>query len=261
MKVLSAHTNEKDKQVIKAVIFDKDGVLLDLEATWLNSAIAMTHFVSELTDGRHKPKAFQAIIGIDEATRQIDANGLFAAGSSADQFLEFVRFEPALEPLLLHDAAIRRQIRSIFLETRNATLEAVGSVPNGDVKTPLKSLYKAGYQLAILTNDSEDSARQSCDDIGILPYFKMIVGFDSGFGSKPGPEGLIAICEKFNITPNEAAMVGDTYADFGAAKAAGAGLFIGISNIYPDCPDALKAAEHLLPDLSGLPSLLAKRAA
>ena len=56
-------------------------------------------------------------------------------------------------------------------------------------------------------------------------------------------------------------MVGDTYADFGAAKAAGAGLFIGISNIYPDCPDALKAATHLLPDLSGLPSLLAERAA
>ena len=51
----------------------------------------------------------------------------------------------------------------------------------------------------------------------------MIVGFDSGFGSKPGPNGLIAICEKFNITPNEAAMVGDTYADFGAAKAAGGG--------------------------------------
>ena len=56
-------------------------------------------------------------------------------------------------------------------------------------------------------------------------------------------------------------MVGDTYADFGAAEAAGAGLFIGISNIYPDCPNALKAAAHLLPDLSDLPSLLAKRAA
>ena len=91
----------------------------------------------------------------------------------------------------------------------------------------------------------------------------MIVGFDSGFGSKPGPNGLIAICEKFNITPKEAAMVGDTYADFGAAKAAGAGLFIGISNIYPDCPDALKAADTyfltylvcLLCSLSALPSL------
>ena len=247
--------------MIKAVIFDKDGVLLDLEATWLNSAIAMTHFVSELTAGRHTPKAFQEIIGIDEVTRKIDANGLFAAGSSADQFLEFVRFEPALEPLLLHNAAVRKQIRSIFLDTRNETLEAVGSVPNGDVKAPLKSLYETGYRLAVLTNDSEASARQSCADIGILPYFDIIVGFDSGFGSKPEPNGLIAICNELNITPSEAAMVGDTYADFGAAKAAGAGLFIGISNIFPDCPNALKSAAHLLPDLSGLPSLLAERAA
>jgi len=260
MQLLSAQTNEQDKQVIKAVIFDKDGVLLDLKATWLNSAIAMTHFVSELTGGRHTPNVFQAIIGIDETTRQIDVNGLFAAGSSADQFREFVRFEPALEPLLLDNDAVQRQIRSIFQDTRNATLDAVGSVPNGDIKTPLKRLYEAGYQLAILTNDSEDSARQSCAEIGILPYFNMIVGFDSGFGSKPEPNGLIAICEKLNITPDEAAMVGDTYADFGAAKAAGAGLFIGISNIYPDCPDALKAAAHLLPDLYGLPSLLAERA-
>ena len=52
-------------------------------------------------------------------------------------------------------------------------------------------------------------------------------------------------------------MVGDTYADLGAAQAAGAGLFIGISNIYPDCPEALKSVEYLLPDLTGLPAIMA----
>lgn len=248
---------EQDVQVIEAIVFDKDGVLLDLEATWLNSAIAMTHFVAELTNGRHTPAAFQTIIGIDEETRQIDANGLFAAGSSADQFREFVRFDPALEPFLFQDAEVRQKLRSIFLETRDATLDAVGSVSNGDVVTPIKALHEDGYKLAVLTNDSEGSARQSCEAVGILSFFDMVVGYDSGFGSKPEPNGFLAICEALSLAPERVAMVGDTYADLGAAKAAGAGLFIGISKIYPDCPQALKSVEFLLPDLTGLPAIMA----
>ena len=135
--------------MIKAVIFDKDGVLLDLEATWLNSAIAMTHFIAGLTDGSHAAEEFQKIIGIDEKTRQIDADGLFASGSMATQFAAFAEAAPKLANQLHHDPQIREKLRDVFLEARDETLAGVGSVANGDVITPLGELHDSGYKMAV----------------------------------------------------------------------------------------------------------------
>ena len=242
--------------MIKAVIFDKDGVLLDLEATWLNSAIAMTHFIAGLTDGSHAAEEFQKIIGIDEKTRQIDADGLFASGSMATQFAAFAEAAPKLANQLHHDPQIREKLRDVFLEARDETLAGVGSVANGDVITPLGELHDSGYKMAVLTNDSEESANRGCQDIGVSRYLEMVVGFDSGFGSKPEPEGFLAICQALSCHPGEVAMVGDTFADRHAAERAGAGAFIGISSIYPNAPKALEGIPHLLPDLTSLPTII-----
>ena len=242
--------------MIKSIIFDKDGVLLDLEATWLNSAVAMTHFLSELTKGANPPEIFQEIIGIDEHTRSIDADGLFAAGSMIEQFAAYIRQMPELEAFLIDNDTIKSQLRDVFLNARDKTLSTIGSVPNGDVITPLSELHASGLKLAVLTNDSASSAQRGCDDIGISSYLDMVVGFDSGYGSKPQPEGFMAICNALSVQPDEVVMVGDTYADRDVAKAAGAGAFVGISAIFPKAPKALAECSYLLPDLSDLPELV-----
>ena len=110
--------------------------------------------------------------------------------------------------------------------------------------------------MAVLTNDSVNSATRGCADIGISEFLEIIVGFDSGFGSKPDPRGLLAICDALSCAPCEVAMVGDTFADRHVAEQAGTGAFIGISSIYPDMPKALNGVEHLLPNLTGLPDVI-----
>lgn len=241
--------------MIKAIIFDKDGVLLNLEGTWLDSAIAMTHFVSQLTAGKHHASAFQQIIGIDEKTRRIDPDGMFAAGTSKAQLDAFIAFEPELAPLLRDDADTRKKLRDVFLQTREKTLGKLGSVSNGDVITPITALKDAGYKLAVLTNDAEDSAKRGCSDIGVLHLMDEIIGFDSGFGHKPEPHGFLEICTRFEISASEAVMVGDTAADRDVAQAAGAYSFIGVS-AHTQKPLALKNTQHVIADLTPLPALI-----
>ena len=74
------------------------------------------------------------------------------------------------------------------------------TVPKGDVETPLRELYDKGYALAIFTNDNEESAKKSMRDIGVLDLFRVVVGADSGFGSKPDPNGF-ALCHVAGVAP------------------------------------------------------------
>jgi phosphoglycolate phosphatase-like HAD superfamily hydrolase len=55
-------------------------------------------------------------------------------------------------------------------------------------------------------------------------------------------------------------MIGDTNADIGAAKAAGAGLFIGVSALYPERTKPLEGIEHIVADTTGIAPILTRLA-
>ena len=232
------------------IIFDKDGVLLDLTATWLPVAVDITHHLSNLTNGDVSAQTFQQIIGIDETTGKIDPDGLFAAGSFLDQQSACAERAPLLQDHY-HRPAYQAAISEIV--ERNAQR---APQPLGEIKRTLNALKDEGYQLAVLTNDSEKSARRSFEELGIKDYFHKVVGYDSGYGSKPDPTGFHAICEACQRTPNQAIMIGDTGADRKVAEAANAGLFVGISANYPQPTNALEGARYLLANIEELPDLL-----
>lgn len=236
---------------VDLLIFDKDGVLLDLTKTWLPVAIDITHLLSKLTNGKVPAPIFQNAIGIDEASQSVDPNGLFAAGSSLDQQVACAAIAPELSAHF-PTQSYRDAITAIV--AKNALRPPM---PHGDIKTALQTLHDAGYPMAILTNDSEQSARSSLERLDIAHFFGMVVGYDTGYGGKPDPTGFHAICQHFGKDAAHTIMIGDTGADKGVADAAGAGRFIGISANYPDPTDALQGTDHLLPNIETLPALLA----
>ena len=239
------------------VIFDKDGVILDLQATWLPVARAVAAHTATLIPnlGGVMPvittEDLLRAIGVDDQHGHIDPKGIFATGSFAQMRAKWQAMLPPQLIDLEHDWAYRDAVQTIVHEQTRQTTKA-----KGDVVTPLHALYKDGYQLALVTNDSESSARQSLDDLGIAHLFCAIVGADSGFGSKPDPDGLLHCCDIAGVMPDASIMVGDTIADYGAAMAAGCKAFVCIADAFEFRPHDDIKPEFVIADLMGLPELL-----
>ena len=243
--------------MVRLVIFDKDGVILDLQATWLPVARAVAaHTVTLIPSvGGGMPEITPVdllhAIGVDDRRGSIDPKGTFATGSFAQMLAKWQAMLPQQMIDLDLDPAYRDAVQAIVHEQIRKTTTA-----KGDVVTPLNSLYQDGYRLALVTNDSEGSARQSLDDLGIADLFCAIVGADSGYGSKPDPGGLLHCCDVAGVMPDASIMVGDTIADYEAAIAAGCKAFVCVADALEFRPHDDIKPEFVIADLMELPRLL-----
>ena len=78
------------------------------------------------------------------------------------------------------------------------------------------------YPMAVLTNKPWRFSRDILEGLGIARYFKEIHGGNSFETKKPDPFGMLAILEKFGVSPNRAMLVGDSDVDVKTARNSGA---------------------------------------
>ena len=179
--------------MIRSLVFDKDGVILDLVGTWFPVVEKLVDYTLDRLpeEGRATVTrgSLLASVGVDEATGQIDPLGIFAMGSFTDIRAAWQKLMPPGMIDLREDESYRLEVRKLVRELAHGN-----TVPKGDVVTPMTRLAEAGFRLAVLTNDSEESARGSLEEIGILSLFDPVVGADSGFGGKPDPQGYCIAC-------------------------------------------------------------------
>jgi pyrophosphatase PpaX len=119
----------------------------------------------------------------------------------------------------------------------------------------LPGLRAQGRKLGIVT-----AKRHRTVDLALARFprlassFDVVVGFEDTERHKPDPEPVLLAVEKLGGSPEEAAYVGDSPFDIGAAKAAGVfAIAVGWGGIHPDerllaqQPDAfVRTPEELL---------------
>lgn len=232
---------------IKGILFDKDGTLVDFNATWLGVADFMA---MDAADGdRWKADRLLAAAGFDFANRRFKPDSIFASGTNMDVVeLWFPRLSDEDQMLAV---ARFNEITSVQGSTMAVALPGV-------VDT-LATLHKRSYRLGVATNDSTSGAEKTLVTLGVAQLFDAAYGYDAVANPKPAPDTIQAFCDLTGLKPAEVAMVGDNRHDLEMARAGGCGLAVGVLSGTGTRESLAGIADVVLDSVADLPDFLSTR--
>jgi phosphoglycolate phosphatase len=210
--------------MIKGVLFDKDGTLLEFHSTQHSIYAAL---LARLRDDYRVP---------DSLLRQLsEALGHLPDGLAPDSLLQFSTNEQIAQALFDTCRSYAEGRRWQLPFGADDLLELIERLSLGadvpyvalpHVLETLGYLRKKGYRLGVATVDTHAATVAGLQKTGILEYFDYL---GTGEASRPKPDTSLAdgFCSECGILPNELLIVGDGENDMLFARNVGA-HFVGI---------------------------------
>ncbi|SHF97478.1 HAD family hydrolase [Vibrio gazogenes] len=203
----------------KALLFDKDGTLLEFHNLWLNvsrGASEMIKGYSDLHQGNQNITITELLFAIGVEGDVVLNHGLLASNpveDTAQAWFELLKPEVSIEEFTkVTKAAFNNQVKE--------NPDWVEALPG--VTEKLSSLKQQGMHLGIATADTKDSTLYSLSQSGLTELFDYIGYSDGDIEPKPAPALLDAFCQQCGIKPHEVIMFGDTVSDMEFGHNAGA---------------------------------------
>jgi phosphoglycolate phosphatase len=229
---------------MRAILFDKDGTLLDFERTWTP---LLKRMAVEAAKGDVDVAARHLIAGgFDVANNRFSAGSVVAAGT-ADLVVRL--WYPKLRGAAL-EAKVEKFDRVFAAHGENH------SVPIDGVIAALDLLAARGFVMGVATNDSAKAAVASLKATGMARNLPHVFGYDSVVRPKPAADMVFAFCEAARVTPAETIVVGDNTHDLEMARSAGAALAVGVTSGNSSQEDLAPLADVILRSIRDLPGWL-----
>jgi HAD superfamily hydrolase (TIGR01509 family) len=184
--------------MIKAVLFDMDGVLVDSFEAWLALLNAAAQHFGQPPVTRD---GFLAVYG-QSTERDVEAFFPSQTVHEIDGYYEAHFHEHA---------------------------QHVAAAPNAH--EVLEAVKGRGLRSAVITNTAGVLARNILQGLGLVA--DQVLGGDEVPHAKPAPDIVLLACERLGVSPSEAVVVGDSAYDIGAAAAAGA-RSVGVNGVTGD---------------------------
>ncbi len=231
---------------LRGVLFDKDGTLVDFNASWQPAYRLAAERLARLADDPGLAARLMDDGGWDAERGHWRPGSLLTSASNA----EIIDHWLAQSPLTRRDE-VERMILDTF---HQAALD--GTVAVQGIGELFAELAGHGYHLGVATMDDERTARTTLSALGLDPYTEFVCGADSGHGIKPQAGMFHAFCHAVSLSPDEVVMVGDSPHDLNMGRAAGAGLVVGVLTGAHVAADLAPIADLVLADATGLREVL-----
>lgn len=179
---------------IRLIIFDFDGTLGD---TQRNIVMTLQQTMQQLQLPVADEKACVATIGLTLSD-------------------SFKRLFPHLTDKQANECT--ENYRCIFDENKKSLVPEL--FPH--VSETLRQLNEKGINLTVASSRSSNSLYDFLRDMGIVDYFRYIVGAEEVNNPKPDPEPVFLTLRALNAKPEETLVVGDMPVDMMMGKRAGA---------------------------------------
>jgi phosphoglycolate phosphatase len=183
--------------MLKLLIFDLDGTLTD---TAQDIADAINYALKPFGQKTYSVEETKAMVG-----------------SGISKLLESL-LPPTPPPGESGEPSAKETVTNRFLEYYTEHL-----LDNTKVYPHVKEtlLKLDNYKKVVVSNKRESFSRGILRGLGILKFFDIVFGSDSVPEKKPSPLPILKLLERYNVTCDEAIIIGDSNYDIEAGRAAG----------------------------------------
>lgn len=235
---------------VDAVIFDKDGTLIDFDAFWVNVSIkAIGDILKDLGREDIPVEEILKAYGVNDGITDID--GVLCKGTYEQMG------QVAYDILKKHgcDISCQDSIKLVVdAYNRNSDAGLVRpTCPN--LKKVLTELKGQGKKLAVVTTDNREITQKCLEKLGIEGLFDEIYTDDGKTPQKPDPYCAYDFCRRTGCAKERTVMIGDTMTDVIFAKNAGI-CAIGVAKSNKNRERLAGCADAVVSDIASLLTVL-----
>ncbi|WP_059043858.1 HAD family hydrolase [Paenibacillus rubinfantis] len=235
---------------VEAILFDKDGTLMDFIYTWGKwGERLLAHFSSGLLERSLPPLSLDLLQlwGIrydrDKQISGYDRNSPLSMGTVED-LLTLLALEGYKAGLSWAEAKVLAEVCRSAADEELERSRTARLLPG--VQPFLEACRQAGLRLGIVTSDETEAAEKHLDWLGIRPYFSVCIGADRVSRGKPYPEMAELACRELGVGPARVAIIGDTEGDMQMARSAGVAAAIALDESQATEREAFPSADAVI---------------